>query len=387
MHKQPHAHFIAKIGAVEDVDADVDEEKLSDLFRCPENIGSPNFMRWGSTYSVAKILVDNFIEIRCLARGSKQCCKAGSMMYIYSDELLKLMDTRNVPTTFSSTDSSADGTSVAADDSDLKPGDTPVFLVALCFFCAFCETFFNDEFEWAKRNDPVLGIDSYGQRARHCPERVWYQHARLLFIKENYEVMPEFQNFMEARKGLAALGDPALGGKEHYDVVPAFFFRQYEFIQDKHLTTYWRSSMALPCMLGGQPVLARAFALWLLENDDGSGGDSNDDGDGDEDEYNDAEEEPGTIFPTMEITLEHHEVSHGESKGCLQKIMLYLISEGDRDTILQLPWIDKHLDLIRELAYAKVPVDLLILYCWPDSVTKWHPGNGTRTRRPCRYIS
>ena len=38
--------------------------------------------------------------------------------------------------------------------------------------------------------------------------------------------------------------------------------------------------------------------------------------------------------------------------------MLYLISEGNRDTILQLPWIDKHLDLIRELAYAKVPVDL-----------------------------
>ena len=38
--------------------------------------------------------------------------------------------------------------------------------------------------------------------------------------------------------------------------------------------------------------------------------------------------------------------------------MLYLISEGNRDTILQLPWIDKHLDLIRELGYAKVPVDL-----------------------------
>ena len=35
-----------------------------------------------------------------------------------------------------------------------------------------------------------------------------------------------------------------------------------------------------------------------------------------------------------------------------------MISEGNRDTILQLPWIDKHLDLIRELAYAKVPVDL-----------------------------
>ena len=97
LQKQSYAHFLNKIDAVEDVDADVDEEKLSDLFECPENIGSPNFMRWGSTYSAAKILVDNFIEIRCLARGAKQCSKAGSMMYIYADELLKLMDTRNVP--------------------------------------------------------------------------------------------------------------------------------------------------------------------------------------------------------------------------------------------------------------------------------------------------
>ena len=69
LHKQPHAHFLDKIDA-EDVDADVDEEKLSGLFKCPKNIGSPNFMRWGSTYSVAKLLVDNFIEIRCLGKAS-----------------------------------------------------------------------------------------------------------------------------------------------------------------------------------------------------------------------------------------------------------------------------------------------------------------------------
>ena len=73
--------------------------------------------------------------------------------------------------------------------------------------------------------------------------------------------------------------------------------------------------MALPCMLGGQPVLARA--LWLLENGDVSGGGSSGSGDGDEDGDNDAEDEPETIFHTMEITLEDHEVSHGEIKGCL----------------------------------------------------------------------
>ena len=69
---------------------------------------------------------------------------------------------------------------------------------------------------------------------------------------------------------------------------------------------------------------------------------------------NDEEDkEPETIFPNVDIALEHHEVSHVPVTGDPQEIMLHLTSEGVSDIILeQLPWVQENIDLISTSAFA-----------------------------------
>ena len=61
-----------------------------------------------------------------------------------------------------------------------------------------------------RRNDPGLGNDCYGQRVRHCFERMCYQHKRLQYVKDD-----GVSGFCGSSEG-PRCSRSALGGKEHY---------------------------------------------------------------------------------------------------------------------------------------------------------------------------
>ena len=54
---------------------------------------------------------------------------------------------------------------VPESDSELKAGDTPVFLAVLYFLDGFNRSYFDDMYQYMLQGDPVLGANTFGQLA------------------------------------------------------------------------------------------------------------------------------------------------------------------------------------------------------------------------------
>ena len=88
-----------------------------------------------------------------------------------------------------------------------KAGDTPPMYALTLWFVAFCEEYFDDMFDWAMRDDPVLGRGSYGQTSRLCPERAYVMHKLLSDLEHGgWKSKPAFKEYLTAIEGVHYAG-------------------------------------------------------------------------------------------------------------------------------------------------------------------------------------
>jgi hypothetical protein len=113
-------------------------------------------------------------------------------------------------------------------------------------------------FDWAMRDDPVLGPGSYGQTSRLCPERAFVMH-KLLSNLENggWRSRPAFREFLEVLEGVQYAGSISAGGREYVEKVPGQFLETYRFFLNRHALTPWTSPLLVVFVLGGNHILAK----------------------------------------------------------------------------------------------------------------------------------
>eukprot|EP00956_Cyclotella_meneghiniana_P017424 scaffold28348_cov21-Cyclotella_meneghiniana.AAC.2 len=229
--------FMDEIEELEDLsDESIDE--LIESLKCPANLMQPNFGRWGTVSSAAKVVLDNWTQIYFMAETIKKAEKSESYLYKIANSLLDLMTAKAYP-----------------------EQENPTHYVSLLFFRAFCKTFFDPHMEWFKRNDPVFGEGSYGQVSRLVPEHmhIMLERFRVLTTNDAWTLHPSFKPFVIAVNGLRELGKDTKGGKEFYETTTATFFKQFErslATQIKH----WQDPDVTWMAVAGHPMIAK----WLM---------------------------------------------------------------------------------------------------------------------------
>ena len=200
-------------------------------------------------------------------------------------------------------------------------------------------------FKFLMKNDPVLGINTFGQMARFGPERCYVMHQKLSELENGgWEEKKEFDRFKHAMSGIGE----GVNGKQFFNKMTKIFFERYRFVFDKHMGSKWCSNVTLHYILGGDPEHAQQFALWLVDYK----GRIFDEAEG-------TSESPPFAFPNEEVTLgKHHTMMHGDIKVNLQASMEYITSEAERDVILEDPFVVEHWVLIGELAESFMTVRL-----------------------------
>jgi hypothetical protein len=79
--------------------------------------------------------------------------------------------------------------------------DSPTHYTTLRWIVAFGDAFYDANFEWVKRHDPVFGPGSYGHNSRLVPEHLFVMHKQLQALKKRWlEVCAGVCWFCEIRR-------------------------------------------------------------------------------------------------------------------------------------------------------------------------------------------
>ena len=123
---------------------DVTGDELADdlqieslLLKLPTNIKEPNFGRWGTVSSVAKIVLEHWLPIYYMAQNICAIENNGCYLHTVATRLTELMSAR-------------------AD----KNQDSPTHYTALQFLVGFGSYMYDGNLEWGKKNDPAFGVGS-----------------------------------------------------------------------------------------------------------------------------------------------------------------------------------------------------------------------------------
>ena len=149
----------------------------------PTNIQDPVFSRWGTVLAAVELFVDKWVVIYFFALALKGDQKSGCYLWQLSCALLSLMNNKSEPTMDGGSLDNFIGSFSEENEGDscekLKPGETPIFLAVLFFLDGFSKVYYQDMFKFLMKNDPVLGINTFGQMARFGPERCYVMHQKL----------------------------------------------------------------------------------------------------------------------------------------------------------------------------------------------------------------
>ena len=234
--------IIEDVEETEDTSDQIIEKIVKDL-DCPSNLMQPNFGRWGTVSSAAKVVLKHWTQIYFMAETIKKAEKSESYLYKIADSLLKLMTTKATP--------------------DQK---NPSHYISLLFFRGFCEYFFDPHMEWFKRNDPVFGDGSYGQISRLVPEHlyIFFDQFGQLIKDDGWKNIPSFKPFLDAVDELPELEKVKNGGREYFVKVPTIFLKQFE--ESIHIQTgQWRKAEVNWMAIAGHPTIAKALVRWIFE--------------------------------------------------------------------------------------------------------------------------
>ena len=257
------------------------------------------------------------------------------------------------------------------DKLEIKPGDSPTFLTMLQFHRAFCESAFNDNFEFVKRNDLYFGLNTHGQLARHMPERTFVIYKQCQDLKPDVDdqgndidgtgwMNPDNTNFAKYREALEGVPEKSdhVADRAFFDKIPKKFFAIYENTLNEHVLTKWRSNELVWYGLGGNKYIAKELAKWLLDYDVDLGG-----------EIVDGEGQPIVAAAETEkyqftdcdkmINLgPQHNLGKGDIEVNLKECMEYIVMNADRKVVRNDPFVKKYWKHIKKLAVSPNVVDL-----------------------------
>jgi hypothetical protein len=234
------------------------------LMKCPTNIKEPNFSRWGTVSSCAKIVLEHWLPIFYMAQNICTIEKNNSYLHTIATNLMQLMTARADPNQTS-----------------------PTHYTSLRFIVGFGDYMFDNSMEWAKRHDPAFGANSYGHITRLVPEHLFVMKTQMDILTANdytgWKTLPEFKGFIRALSGVSAMGDVSKGGFEFFEQMPKLFLERFQEQLNEH-TSKWRSSETLPVIIAVQhPAISKAFLCWLFDEEES--------------------------FPNSNVELEHHMIN------------------------------------------------------------------------------
>jgi hypothetical protein len=324
-----------------DVDTDEGRKAKEDFLSCaPRNITCPNLGRWTSLSKTGPLIKCFYPIIYFIGVTVIQAQDAQSYLRIIAAEVVSTMVTQ--PNLWTEDE-------IADENTDLealyKPGDTPPMYALTVWFCAFCDSGFNDNFNWLMRNDPALGIGSFGQVARLCPERAYIMHKMHSDLEDGkWRDMPIFRDFIELLPGVRSAGEIMHGGREFVERVPEQFLETYRFFLEKHTLQPWRSSKLVILLIGGNNILSKHFLRRIFD--------------------------PNYRFPNEEVILYDHTVNNGFVTVNIRDCLDYLLEDHAVDNIDESELYNDHLiqdELEHWLFYATsapMEVDLMDKSTW-----------------------
>ncbi len=247
----------------------------------------------------------------------------------------------------------------AEDESFLSPRhSSPTFYTMLLFHRGFCEAAFDDSFSFLLQDDPYFGHNTFGQGARHMPERAAVMLQQINALKDGkWRGKPQFAKFEEALKKVPVESDH-VATVSFYEKLIEKFLKLFEKYLEKHILNRWRNNKLIMYLIGGQPELAQQLARTLRHYDSLDGGIS----------INDEGEEVNTVierysdYPDINITLNNHHtvaLDRGPVKVNIKSTMTFLTEKADFRHILETDrFVKKHKALIFEMAMAGETVRL-----------------------------
>ena len=217
------------------------------------------------------------------------------------------------------------------------------------FIRAFGEAYFVKHFDWLLRRDPNLGNDSYGQTLRLYIERCFVMQRDLdsLADDDGWKSRSEFKACVGAIKRIPDLNEKQHADSRFFADAPACFFREYNNMFHKHVSTAVRSSDILIYLVGGNPILARMLLQWLKCAED--------------------DEIPLTsyVFESITISLRHQESDTNEVISVdSRKCMEYLTELVDVKAMLRDTLLGVHKDLWWKMSFTGDVVDLFDSETW-----------------------
>jgi hypothetical protein len=319
------------------------DAKAEFMSQAPRNITRPSLSRWKSMSATGKLVKNFYPIIYYMAIAVIRCKDSSDYLCLIAKELVSLMVVQpDTKVDAESEDGEEDFT-----PSPYRPGDTPPMYALTLWFVAFCEDYFDDMFDWAMRDDPVLGPGSYGQTSRLCPERAFVMH-KLLSNLENggWRSRPAFREFLEVLEGVQYAGSISAGGREYVEKVPGQFLETYRFFLNRHALTPWTSPLLVVFVLGGNHILAK-YCLRRIFN------------------------RTGYSVPDIDIELCHHQCSHGPVKINVREAVEFLLEDYMEDDVDSCALfgddlIQKHLVEWRAFAESADDVDLFDKTTWPE---------------------
>ncbi|KAK1733485.1 hypothetical protein QTG54_015773 [Skeletonema marinoi] len=363
--KQAFQTFETQLQQLEELDGDKGiDDLVGFITETPSNISDPVFSRWKTVMSCTRVVVQYWTQIYFVAVAIKQReihqKKHSSYICILASALLSLMkekDTTNVNAYYKPGDKDMcmaqefDDTQYLVEEQALPPlerGDTPVFYAMLLFFQAFGDAYFDDQFHFVMKDDPVLGEGSFGQTSRFCVERLYIMHKLLAELEnDGWKTKIQFKAYKRALRGVSNL--------EYFDKMAKVFLERFRFVFDKHLRPCWTSDSILHYILGGNQVLANEFARWLVDYKRMSSDD----------------EEPYQF--TNQIidmgAIHYRTTAQKNVRINVEECMNYLTADADPAAIMQSDFVKSHWDLIEEMGTFEYIEDTISLF---DDTTWGH---------------
>lgn len=236
----------------------------------------------------------------------------------------------------------------------IDPGQSPTFYTMLLFHRAFCEYTFNDNYGFLLKNDSYYGNGTFGQLARHMAERTYVMHRQLEELKDGgWRGKPQFAKFVKALEGIPKETEHG-ANLEFFESLPDNFIKIYEDTLTISILDQWRDNKKVMYQLGGEPELAKAFANALVFHKENAMGAVDANGDG-----VDAADRPKYQFTSKIIELnDQHKMSQGRVKVDVKECMEFVLAKASLDEVVSNKFVDKHWDLITELAAAEQTVRL-----------------------------